>query len=483
MIYPFIYTRTKNYDYRVLTSKSLRGLDTSITRLATDIARTMIDADNACLDTPSWALAKTKGHIIWGMAILNKELGEQNKDKANRPVRGFFGLISDAPISRLPYDIAFFKELYAAFVTPIWESFQQTDECAGTLPDFSAHGCISMSPRANDRLNFAPSLCRVFTADADSKALLEAALAAFGDCSIATNLHKKSQCVEFGRSKTSFMNAVMAADAKAASQDIPVYVDTPVVEKPKPVIPVVEDTSDQEQNMPTCPSCGRVLLPGQFLCHSCQEEQKRKKYIQYGIYAAGAVVALVLIFSIPSFFSSKKHYSGYHSSDSENVSEREEREEREDHKNGLPAPLLTIHDEELTIDQILSENVLILEYSSSSPIVDIKTTYSGIQIIDNPPLPPEWGKIQFICKKLDVIPDLDKVPIAEITLTNEEGKTATIPVYYSAEALQRLREESGYTGPDEDVMHDGSDDLDESNSSSNVVIINGRVQHPSGSNH
>ena len=112
MLYPLIYTRTKYHDYRIVTSTSLAGLPHSVVQICTEVARTMIDAENDQLKEPSWALVKKNGYTLWGIAILNDVIGDDNKDKYNRPVRGFFGFISDTSVCKLPYSISYFKEIY-----------------------------------------------------------------------------------------------------------------------------------------------------------------------------------------------------------------------------------------------------------------------------------------------------------------------------------------------------------------------------------
>ena len=197
MMYPYIYTGTRYHDFRVVTSQMLHNLPHSVEQHFEDVARAMIKAENSQLGNPSWILVKKNGYILWGIAVLNRVLGNQCQDDDNRPVRGFFGFISDNLISCLPYDISYFKMLYDAYVTPIWDSLEQTQQVIKQMPPMTEGDFIEKSPRLNNGINVDNSICRIYPSTSDSKSLIEAVLSSTEDCSIATNVHKKSQCIEF----------------------------------------------------------------------------------------------------------------------------------------------------------------------------------------------------------------------------------------------------------------------------------------------
>lgn len=291
MIYPFIYTGTRRYDFRVVTSQMLKGLPPSIEQLFTEIARTMIDADDSQLIEPSWTLVKKDGYILWGMAVLNKVLGDKYQDKDKRPVRGFFGFISDDQITKLPLSISYFKEIYNTYVFPIWDSFEQTEQIVCQIPSISGFDFIEKSSRLSNEINTERNICRIFPNHIESKGLIEAVFASSEDCSIATNIHRRKQCIEFGEGKLSFANAVMSSDSNSKNiEDIKVFVD-----KENSVI--IQDTPLEENSDITDKSFGgKVTYESGKICHECVNRQQNKKYFKYCIY--GFMVLICLLFAI-----------------------------------------------------------------------------------------------------------------------------------------------------------------------------------------
>ena len=213
MIYPFIYTRTKYHDYRILTTKSLGNLPREFMTLSRSIARAMIDADNDSLKQPTWTLVKSGKLIIWGLACVNSLLSEKSLDKTNRPTRGFFGIIveTSSPV-KLPFNIDFFKYLYDRYVTPIWETLNESDEIEVecTIPSdgiFIYPSALSLS------INFEKSICRIQPYTKNVSDLLATVLGAESDNSIALNIHNQRQIIDIGNDSFSFMNVIMSEDS------------------------------------------------------------------------------------------------------------------------------------------------------------------------------------------------------------------------------------------------------------------------------
>ena len=292
------------YDFRVVTSKSLTGVPRTIVHLATDIARTLIDAENNQLEEPTWVLVKKDGFLLWGMSALNKVLGEPNQDKEKRPTRGFFGFITDSNIAKLPYSISYFKRLYETYVVPIWDSYEQLYQIIGNAPEISGSDFIEKSSRLNDEINTDDCICRIFPSSSECKSLIEAVFSYNGDCSIATNVHRKRQCVEFGKDNISFTNAVMSSDSgQKALEDVTVFVPHEI---PK-VTDIANDTplenhSNDIQNNPVCPICGSSVYNYGDICANCKNEQRNKKFMKYGLYGFLALICLLLYLKGPGIW-------------------------------------------------------------------------------------------------------------------------------------------------------------------------------------
>lgn len=399
MIRPFIYTRTKYYDYRVVTSKSLSKVSQSFVHFATEIARTLIDAENAQLIEPTWALVREDGYILWGIAIVNKELGDQCQDKYNRPVRGFFGFIADGTISKLPFCVSFFKELYAKYVLPIWDSYEQTEQVTESMPTISGFDFIERSSCLSSEINVNDSICRIFPNLSESKSLIEAVFASSDDCSIATNIHSKKQCVEFGKDKISFTNAIAATDLKVGRIDdvrVSVPMGTPIViqENEKRIEDDKSDNSDNKEYF--CSICGRPVNENENVCQDCEKKQRNKKYVKYGLYGFIVLVCLMLIFngdSVRKMIFPSKNSNGYVVSDNE-------RRESNEAVNNNHYPFLKVNKDCITVTDATPEDVFNVRYESSSAITQVTSPDNWIKIVTEPEQYAERGVIEFVCQPL-----------------------------------------------------------------------------------
>lgn len=418
MLYPFIYTRTKYHDYRIVTSESLVGLPYSVVNIFEEIAHVMIDAENDQLVDPSWALVKEEGYTLWGISILNKVLGEKNYDKVKRPVRGFFGIISDTQISRLPYSISYFKEIYNTYVMPIWDSYNQTEEILSHIHEVSCDEFITKSSFLNSDINVELGMCRMFPYGSDCKGLIEGVFASFEDCSIATNIHKKSQCIEFGKDKLSFMNVVGASDSGIRDkQDIEVYVKKEsVLINDDPLKDVTEPFEDS-----TCTRCGKPVFVDDVLCSECKDKKKKKeRLLKYGLYGFIAVVCLVLIFKGPSIWEailSPKHTHVI-------VNYEDEIETSEGRHKYNVDPFLKIRKSIFNIQDANIDQPFEIQYQSSSNIKIVKSTEEWIHIITPEGQFSKSGSITFVCEPLN-----NEEREGEIKLVNEEGKYISIVVH------------------------------------------------------
>lgn len=417
MIYPFIYTRTKYHDYRVVSSKSLGGLHRSFVHLATEIARTLIDVENKKLDDPSWTLVKKDGYILWGMAVVNKALGNLSQDKEKRPVRGFFGFISDNQISRLPYGVSYFKELYEKYVIPIWDSYEQTEQVMANMPAISGLDFIEKSSRLNNEINVEDSICRIFPSAVESKLLIEDVFAASCDCSIATNIHGKKQVVEFGKDRISFANAVISSDSSLkGSEDIKVFV---LKERSAVITDLSNGNNIVTAGQKHCPLCGSPIFQSENVCSTCKNHQRKKKHLKYGLYVFMAIICLMLMFNGNSIW--EKILSPKHQQ--EKVYNEEDKQKGQEGRINTPSSFLTTTKQKVNVSDA-KDDIFKFAYESSSLITQVEPTDNWIRIMTSPQQFSEKGIIEFTCDPL-----LQGRREGAICITNDEGIKTIIPIY------------------------------------------------------
>lgn len=426
MLYPFIYTRTKFHDYRVVTSKSLSGVPHTFMHVATEVARTLIDAENDQLTDPSWTLVRKDGFILWGMATVNKVLGGQSQDKYNRPVRGFFGFICDSHINRLPYESTFFRELYEKYVLPIWDSYEQTEQVIANMPNITGFDYIANSTRLKNEINVDKGICRIFPSSSESKSLIEAVFTSVEDCSIATNVHSKKQCVEFGKDKISFTNAVMSSDSKVNKvSDEKVFV--PIKDDD-----IITDSGNENevviQKDPACSICGSPVNANENVCEGCNNKQQNKKYIKYGLYGFIALICLMLMFNGSSIW--KKVLSSKHPQ--EKVQIEEDRTENHSGRIKSDSYFLNTTKHEVNVSDANLDDVFMIAYESSSVISRVNTSNNWIKIITPSQQFSKKGIIEFMCEPLT-----RGHREGAICLTNEDGIKTTIPIYQSVSSDER----------------------------------------------
>lgn len=208
MILPFIYTRTRNVEYRLLTPSSLKDLSPQFVTLCRKAAQASIQADNTELGVPVKLLIKTSEGILWGVSCINSVLSSDCKDKANRLVRGFFGIILPSSTSTIPYDIDFFKALYAIYVQPVWDTLDDTYETPATaIPDFGNR--TIKADKLCTEINKIASECHFFAYGCSEADYIAAVLKSNGPNSIITNIHHICQAVDLEESFM-LMNAIMA---------------------------------------------------------------------------------------------------------------------------------------------------------------------------------------------------------------------------------------------------------------------------------
>lgn len=121
----YIYTRTKELDYRAIAIPS-EDFCSKEDRLAfRHEIQGVIDVETYVdeLNEPRWFYSKRKNLALFGIGVMNKELSDTcYTDYVGTPIRGFFGVVFKiGEAIELPYDKEFFRKVYKKYVEPIWD--------------------------------------------------------------------------------------------------------------------------------------------------------------------------------------------------------------------------------------------------------------------------------------------------------------------------------------------------------------------------
>lgn len=124
----FCYTRNRNtqIDYGDFLLPS--NLTSSQLKFIRDKVSSVLSDNNVKFSTPKWLLIKFDNVIVWGCCCWNHLLNESFfKDHKGRPVYGFFSIVISEYTKdciKIPYDIEYFKQLYADRIVPYWDSYK-----------------------------------------------------------------------------------------------------------------------------------------------------------------------------------------------------------------------------------------------------------------------------------------------------------------------------------------------------------------------
>lgn len=122
----YCYTRNVRLDY----GDYLQPTNLSISQInnVQNKALSILGDNQVRLSSPKWLLIKLNNIIVWGLCGWNSLLSESCfKDHVGRPVYGFFSMVMSGCSMKdikLPYDIDYFKQLYAEKIAPYWNSYQ-----------------------------------------------------------------------------------------------------------------------------------------------------------------------------------------------------------------------------------------------------------------------------------------------------------------------------------------------------------------------
>lgn len=218
--FAFVYSRTKNHDYRVLADLSEEVCPSEVRDCFKNrIVAISNDADSS--KSFKWLFFKEKGYVLWGLACMNEMLDSSySKDKFLRAIRGFTGyMIPNYSGEPLANDINVFKEIFRTVMAPIFDSFVQ-EQSTDVLVDVSNAASFIHPKPFDSKLNKDYHLCRIFSSTVDAESLVASCLSCPSDISIAMNV-ARIESVTTPRFNP-LMNAVMRDAMPEEINDIPV---------------------------------------------------------------------------------------------------------------------------------------------------------------------------------------------------------------------------------------------------------------------
>ncbi len=243
----YCYTRGYNIDYGNFSYPS--NISDAVCRHVRSMARAILDDEKKDLLIPKWMLVKKGGVVVWGVCAYNRSLcKEKDKDREGRPIRGFFGVvISDVHGARVrvPFDIQYFKELYAREVEGYWDQREQHKNRTVGFIEGTYHYVEAVSGVVSGRLNADMFVCRSL-GNVDKDGVVAEALA-LDEVSLVIDNDNLEQVTEPG---CAFMNCLSKGVAPG---------EYPVKQK--------------------CPSCERYVsrFGDLGVCESCEKENLEKQ--------------------------------------------------------------------------------------------------------------------------------------------------------------------------------------------------------------
>ena len=337
--YLYCYTRTRNIDYRniygVSSSVCPQYVQDLFLRRLSALLNNTVDEN---LSSPVYVYFRHDDIVLYGIVCLNSVLSADCcLEKTNGRVRGFFGVLeqSETPIQGIPHSLDFYRQLYAQYIIPKWNSFTfHYVEDVALSPDVEAAELITPSS-TNMNINTDSRYCRIFRSSRRANVLLAEALTLPGKMSVAVGITDSAQVT---MDNSSLLNATYRNGDTDDYEDVGVFhvctscgrkvsqifadglcVDCLQEEQaPSPSShPVFNDVSDTEPHpIHRCHACGEKasqLYTEKGLCGKCYkryvDSKKRKQMILCTVICLLAVVGLAYLFPknpLSAFFHSKE---------------------------------------------------------------------------------------------------------------------------------------------------------------------------------
>ena len=182
----FIYTRTRDIDYRTVVSPSDDFCPKETRKKFLKEIRGVIDVEtyDDPINSPRWLYSKCDDMILFGVAVMNGMLSkEYSIDFIGRPVRGFFGIIAnctDTPVL-LPFDLDFYKFAYNHLIEPIWNLNRDEYKQSSVIVDYCKTTCKMIENKdSNIVLNCNNNICTIL-GDVNSELAFQTALNSMQD--------------------------------------------------------------------------------------------------------------------------------------------------------------------------------------------------------------------------------------------------------------------------------------------------------------
>lgn len=209
----FIYTRghLAENDYTLMFAPSKDFCPNEIRQYFRQQVRGAINIEmyEGTLMTPRWLFSRHNGFILWGMAVMNSVISDENStDYTGRGVRGFFGMIlKDEPIDRLPISLDFFRRVYGNLVSPRWFNGKEDFKQFG-IAVHEDLGTEWIEPQKVDSIaiNCNPERTVIWGEEHSEIEYLSAVLATNDDTSFITGLSEKAHAYNH---EYLFMNALV----------------------------------------------------------------------------------------------------------------------------------------------------------------------------------------------------------------------------------------------------------------------------------
>lgn len=196
----FVYTRGNDIanDYKLMFSPANDFCPDDVRKYFLQQVRGLINIEmyQGNLNSPRWLFSRFSGFILWGVGIMNSQLSDiNNSDYANRPVRGFFGIIGKSEsLTSLPFDLLYFKKFYQQYIVDLWNTSKDNFKQKGVCVDISFDGYDLILPKqqANRILNFDEQKTIIWEDTFTPKEMFSDALCGNGNLTCVYGLEEKS---------------------------------------------------------------------------------------------------------------------------------------------------------------------------------------------------------------------------------------------------------------------------------------------------
>lgn len=168
-----------------------------------------IDIYPSDLKTPRWLFSRQGNLTLFGVGLMNSALSaECNTDYTGTPVRGFFGILLDnTSIECIPFDLDFFKEIYAKHIISLWYAPKDEFKKKGAWVDIEFEQFNTIKATSfNLSLNTDSNKSAILNNSVKENELMAEAMATMNDVSVITGLEDKLHAYD---SKYHYMNAIV----------------------------------------------------------------------------------------------------------------------------------------------------------------------------------------------------------------------------------------------------------------------------------